>query len=438
MDVGSKAAADPQRPAVPPQTMVVDVLEFTRIREALASMQRENAAMRREQEMAKEQRRRDIQRRISMGQVDPEDEESDPTSSSADMLSPPRISAQRVNPAYSSHSDQSSTGRDDPTTTLTAEQRILWKAASKMRPPEKFNGTSPEEKRDVGDWVDHANRYMDGIFQFLPAPAERTQHVMSYLTGPALDWVKTEFSEVDGRFWSEMQKEFISYIKGGGDTKALLKQQYDALAYGRGKCTDVLSFNREFDSLRLQIWPTSNREVALNQRCGDDYGKAVKRGNPEMYKEMLRMLGLEQEPMLKRVKDAAAKAALLLDVDKEITGSSGNSQSVLHTSYRPPQRQWIREEKSSSSKVAAQNIKARELDESQSDRAEGEQDTASLQAVNASSPERRGWKLTEDQRGKLMKAGRCFVCYQKEPGHLARNCKNSSPGRAPKLEELKA
>jgi hypothetical protein len=62
----------------------------------------------------------------------------------------------------------------------------------------------------------------------------------------------------------------------------------------------------------------------------------------------------------------------LLDVDKEITGSSGSSQSVLHTSYRPPQRQWIREEKSSSSKVVAQNIKARELDESQSDRAEGE------------------------------------------------------------------
>ena len=247
-------------------------------------------------------------------------------------------------------------------------------------------------------------------------------------------------------------------MRDGRDTPAALRQRMDSLAFGRGKCRDLLSFNQEFETLRMKLYPTSSTDLAMSQVSADYYGKAIRRGDPELYVEALRFLtiaaGLNQDrqPELREWKAAAADAVRIRDVQREaqraIQANSGGRGG-----WRAERAAVNQLQQQTAPGPAAQGPDA---DPQTWERQEGEQDAGAVgdAQANAVGTRRQGEPQTggrlqqqqrprylpEDEVTKLRAAGRCFKCYQK--GH--RSSDASCPGRGkphqrrPTTEELKA
>lgn len=248
--------------------------------------------------------------------------------------------------------------------------------------------------------------------------------------------------------WEELQPAFLEYIHGGRDRRALWKEKMEALAYGRGKCKDLLQFDHEFETLRIKLYPSSSANPDMNQRSADDYGAAIRRGDPRLYIECIRLLGRDFEnATLSDWKKVAQQAVAVRNLTREVRGVPEIGVRNGY-SYRPSQPP-TQTERASVQNMRTLDGDAVEQDDIWTQTTEEEAPTA-IQAVNtgkqapsatSSSENKRGVQLSEEMRKQLMAKGMCFSCYKR--GHRARDineCPNKGKRatRLPTKEELNA
>jgi hypothetical protein len=223
----------------------------------------------------------------------------------------------------------------------------------------------------------------------------------------------------------------------------------EALAYGRGKCKDLLQFDHEFETLRIKLYPSSSANPDMNQRSADDYGAAIRRGDPRLYIECIRLLGRDFEnATLSDWKQVAQQAVAVRNLTREVRGVPETGVRSGY-SYRPSQLPTQVE------RTSVQNMRTLDGDAAEQDdiwtqpEAEDESPTA-IQAVNTgrqarsatnAAENKRGFQLSEEIRKQLMAKGMCFSCYKR--GHRARDindCPNKGKRatRPPTKEELNA
>ena len=343
------------------------------------------------------------------------------------------------------------------------KQEIIGKAMRRMPAPDKFRGDTNDDKDRVEAWCTQVTSYLDSQFYGISrdeVKVERMTLVLGLLDKPASTWVNNMYSEERGDSWEDIQPLFITTVRDGRDTPAALRQRMDSLAFGRGKCRDLLSFNQEFETLRMKLYPTSSTDLAMSQVSADYYGKAIRRGDPELYVEALRFLtiaaGLNQDrqPELREWKAAAADAVRIRDVQREaqraIQANSGGRGG-----WRA-ERAAANQLQQQTAPGPAAHCQGPDAEPQTWERQEGEQDAGAVgdAQANAVGTRRQGEPhaggrpqqqqrpryLPEDEVTKLRAAGRCFKCYQK--GH--RSSDASCPGRGkphqrrPTTEELKA
>ena len=326
------------------------------------------------------------------------------------------------------------------------EERIVRKAMMKLPAPEKFAGTSDADKAKVEQWCGRVTNYLNGLFHGVDARAQRMQFVLSLLEDPAARWMNSVYSEAEDMSWEQLMPSFIDYVRGGQDQRAIWKQRMESLAFGRGRCRDLTSFDHEFDTLRMKLYPSSTSNVDMNIRSGEDYSSAIRRGDPQLLAEVLRILGPDrQQPTLNIWKRATATAVRIRDITREAARypneAGSRSTFARQTSSHVPPR------------VAAQNAtlepQGRPIKESTVEtweREEGEEDTTHLQLINGATPRRpvaasqtQQNFLSEEEKSQLLAAGKCFRCYSK--GHRAKDpsCPGrGKPRRKPNAEDLKA
>ena len=320
------------------------------------------------------------------------------------------------------------------------------KVMSKISPPPKFSGNTEAEKDMVEHWVNTATNYLNGVFGSLSdeCPQERMQFIMNLLNEPASTYVTAMCTSQPNITWEEMRQGFIDHIRGGREARALWKQKMQSLTLGKGKCKDLLALDSEFERLRLKLYPTSSLDVAMNERLGDDYKHAIRRGHPELYREMLRIIALSGDaPTLMDWKAAATRAHEIIQARQEDTrgahtvhqqGGGGGQQQRGGWNHKP----WHR---SGSSSVNEMNSTRGDGDESeQGVSEEGQAEGASAQQMQGRRPPYppRPRLLTDDEHRRVVELRLCFQCYKK--GHRIGDpaCKEAGkPKRKPTAEELK-
>jgi hypothetical protein len=372
-------------------------------------------------------------------------------------------STQQLEEVYGSEEDDEKTAEPAAAAQANADseyekkkQEIIGKAMRKIPAPDKFKGDSNDDKDKVEAWCTQLTNYLDGQFYGIPredVKAERMTHVLGLLDKPASTWVNNMYSEEKDHSWEQdIMPLFINIVRDGRDTPAALKQRMESLAYGRGKCRDILSFNQEFETLRVKLYPTSSTDVAMSRVMADAYGNAIRRGDSELYVEALRFLTIagglnpNQQPELSEWKAAAAEAARIRGVQREAQRSIQLTSGGRGGWRAQPDRAAVNQ-------LQQTNPAARsETELLTSERQEGEQEPADGPGdaqANAAGVRRQGEPdsrqqrprfLAEDEMKKLMAAGRCFKCYGK--GHRASDATCPGKGkpnlRRPTAEELKA
>jgi hypothetical protein len=337
--------------------------------------------------------------------------------------------------------------------TLTAAQRqsIINKALTKIPSPGRFSGKEEKDKDNCENWCKQMTNYLNGLFRGITdARAERMQIVLGLLDQPASDWMNGVYREEENMSWEELQPAFLEYIQGGRDRRALWKEKMEALAYGRGKCKDLLQFDHEFETLRIKLYPSSSANPDMNQRSADDYGGAIRRGDPRLYIECIRLLGRDFEnATLSDWKKVAQQAVTVRNLTREVRGAPETGFRSGY-SYRSSQ-QPTQMERPSVQNMATLDSYAAESGSQDWIPDEAEEDSlAAIQAADtrrhsqgttASTESKRGVQLSEDMRKQLMAKGMCFSCYKR--GHRARDvneCPNKGKRatRLPTKEELNA
>jgi hypothetical protein len=319
------------------------------------------------------------------------------------------------------------------------EAAKLAKVMTKMAPPERFTGETDKQKEHVEEWVRHATTYMNGQFGSYNSAkyaSKRIDFIKSYLSGAAHDWLVAATSSNPTLTWERLSEMFILFIKGGRESRDVWKQQMHSLRYGVGKAKDLLGLEQEFERLRIKLYPSSSQEGPLNVRLAEDYGQCILRGDPELYKEALRILTIQvdgtADPSLTQWKAAAAKAVHL----REVTRSVGSHRGGTAPGGPPRWRQSNRYEQLAT--VNEMNSVG-EVDSGEAgDAPLGQQPhTAAIHRLDSRPPRER---LLTDEQEKKVKDGRlCWQCYQ--PGHRRGDdaCKErGKPRRKPKAGELNA
>lgn len=322
------------------------------------------------------------------------------------------------------------------------EAARLAKVMTKMSVPEKFSGETEKDKEAVDIWVDHATAYMNGQFGKLDGTKygkQRIQFIKSYLRGAASDWLVAAHSSDPTRTWEELQEPFRHFIKGGRESNDLWKQQMNGLRYGVGKCKDLLGLEQEFERLRIKLYPTSSAEGPLNQRLGEDYGNCILRGDPDIYKEMLRLLSDQETPSLSTWKKAAARAVHIREVTRTITNQPSSTRPGGGVGGLPRGRQSNRY-----GSLAEVDIGVEDSEPGRGGQEDGGETpvggTVAIQRLQDKKKKgaRRPFLSDEEYRA-VMSKQLCLQCYQ--PGHRIGddNCKEKGkPRRKPTAVELKA
>lgn len=328
-------------------------------------------------------------------------------------------------------------------------QAIINKALTKIPSPGRFSGKDEKDKDNCENWCKQMTNYLNGLFRGITdAHAERMQIVLGLLDQPASDWMNGVYREEENMSWEQLQPAFLEYIQGGRDRRALWKEKMEALAYGRGKCKDLLQFDHEFETLRIKLYPSSSANPDMNQRSADDYGAAIRRGDPRLYIECIRLLGRDFEnATLSDWKKVAQQAVAVRNLTREVRGVPDSGVRSGY-SYRPSQLPTQAE------RASLQNVRTLngESDAAEQDnlrtQPEAEQESTAIQALNTGkqaqsatnpSENKKGVQLSEGMRKQLMAKGMCFNCYQR--GHRARDvndCPNKGKRatRLPTKEEL--
>jgi hypothetical protein len=310
----------------------------------------------------------------------------------------------------------------------------------KMHPPVEFTGEDVKQREAVREWVEKVNDYMD---LFLPAGGEqelRFQIVKSRTAGPASTWLKELKTQAlaIGRtlLWNEVEPLFIAKMEGS-QSHLLLELEFRSLTLGKGKCRDLHALEAEFDRLRLRLYPLSEANVGMDSLLGQEYGHAIERGDSFLYTDILKM-GVPIS--LAEWKLGAQQAFVIRQATSRSSFQSARTAGwIPRGAAQSPQESSRSKWAPAGSGVTVNHVEAHHQQEVGNDRKhlDDEKEPAALQSVNAQPASRRGWRLTAEERDKLMKQGKCFICYKKA-GHLARECTNKPPGRGPSPDDLKA
>jgi hypothetical protein len=350
------------------------------------------------------------------------------------------------------------------------KQDIVAKAMRRIAAPDKFKGDSAKDMDRVETWCQQLNNYLEALFYGVPrdeAKVPRMSIVLSLLDEPASTWVNNMYSEEAGHSWEDIMPQFIMTIRDGRDTPASLMERMDQLAYGERPCVNLLAFNKEFETLRVRLYPTSSIDSAMSQVVGMLYGKAIKRGDLALYVEVRRTLSLacglnaEYQYSLSQWKAATAEAVKIVEMQRQLQQAAAGAGGGRGGGG------WRRGDRAAVNQLqhaARAGQRDDEGDDHTRERQEGEQQGAGAagpvevqanvvgarrqgegagdrrQQQPHQEQSRRRFYLKPDELEKLKAAGRCFKCYQ--PGHRSADavCKlhGQDNQRHPTAEELKA
>ena len=309
------------------------------------------------------------------------------------------------------------------------EAAKLAKIMAKRPPPAVFTGEKESEKDAVEQWVIDANGYLDSQFGQLdePHPKERMQLIRSYIKGAAAHWVTSALSINANLTWEQLQEPFVEFIRGGRASRQLWLEKMKMLAHGKGKCKDMLALEQEFDILSVKLYPTMGDNVAINEVVGREFADCIKRGDSEVYLEMLRIIGVQDNLLLADWKTAAAKAVAIFSLTR---ASRGHGQRQKWGSNTPSSA--VVAEISTENGEEGEEQLGVELQQVQGQRASGARSTRGPYKS-------RGPYIPEDQWKIVLSKGLCWQCYK--PGYRKGDdeCKDKGkPKRKPTAEELKA
>lgn len=314
------------------------------------------------------------------------------------------------------------------------EAAKLAKVMSKTPVPEKYSGETDKEREDVESWVESVDDYLAGQFGQLAGeyPQQEWTLMRSLLKGTAKKWFKSAKDTDPTQTWETLKDAFVEFIQGGSESRSLLMEKMEALVYGQDKCKDLLSLEKEFEQLRIKLFPSSSSDPAMNALVGRMYGDAIKRGDRRLYAEMLRALIAKDQPTLADWKTAAVKAN---HIQKAIAHTLRGASRPA-TGYQPRWGQAPR----------ATGETLNEIGEGE--REEGETDAmaeAAVQQVEGrpsrpGRPPQRGqpFRLADDIFALVKAKNLCVQCYW--PGHYRGDvaCKERGrPRRAPTAEDMK-
>jgi hypothetical protein len=239
-----------------------------------------------------------------------------------------------------------------------------------------------------------------------------------------------------------LQVVFDVFVKTyeGGLSQRMAEQQLNSLVYGKGDCKDLNATDNEFDRLSQELYPgaeDSTAAIALLAHC---YSEIIRRGDEELWEKAMDV----QPHTVDEWKAAVQNAYTVIETKKARQGrgrADGHRVEGRTSFYSKPTPST-----SASRGGAAVQVQQVEHGETSQglgrERREGESesgDEEELQQAKAKKTQRSGSHLTYEQRTQLMKAGKCWTCYQK--GHMAVECpqkgKTGYP-RKPTVEDLKA
>jgi hypothetical protein len=186
----------------------------------------------------------------------------------------------------------------------------LAKIMAKVKVPKTFSGATEDEREGVQAWANDLSNYLLGQFgQLQRRYPEREWTVASPLfEGTARMWVDNARLMTPHISWEELKPAFIAFIRGGRESRAVQAEKITKLVYGQGKCKDLLSLEREFEELRMRLYPSSSTSIEMNEIVGKWYAEAIARGDPELYRTTVLILGANDQPTLSEWKSAAARA----------------------------------------------------------------------------------------------------------------------------------
>ena len=344
----------------------------------------------------------------------------------------------------------------------TRRQKVL----GKLPLPSKFSNEKVGDSEKIDHWVRAMTRYVDGQFFDMFGPqveADKMAFILASLEGPAATWMSQTYQEADEErdTWDKLAPMFVQWVKGGVNLREEWELQMKKLAFGKGKCTDLIRFEAEFEQLRIRLYPTSSTNIHMNQRSAGDYLDAIERGNRALRAEMISYLHIAnlsgEAPTLSQVRGAAqqavAKMRLLSTFNSDrFSRSSSSSSSSSAPSQFGRNRLGFGSGRVNSLESSTGDLPAES--ELTWERQEGEEEQGALSNVqiqnaqrsdnrpansDAKRTKRRGVPLDTATRTKLTAAGhRCFDCYGLN--HPFWECKvptNKLPKRKPNAEELK-
>ena len=331
------------------------------------------------------------------------------------------------------------------------EAAKLAKILSKREKPERFSGEKEKEREEVETWVDDVTSYLDSQFGQLTHRERYAQHelqmAVSFTTGTARKWLDA-FHETDvTRTWKDIKGPFIEFIRGGRESRSLWMEKMQSLVYGRGKCRTLLELEKEFEQLRIKLYPTSSADPAMNEVVGRLYGDAIRRGNTNLFTEILRILAGNDQPALSDWKSAAAKGEqiLLLTAQSKKATPEGRLQQGWRHSNRFSSLQRVSVDETSGEPASQEGEHEREGEETGGSEGQASAAAKLQQMQGRKGPSRYfrrgppGPRLTDEELHKVLEKQLCFQCYKK--GHRIGDTACSEAGkprRKPKPEELNA
>jgi hypothetical protein len=306
------------------------------------------------------------------------------------------------------------------------EATTLAKIMAKVKAPKTFSGATEEEREGVQAWTNDLSNYLQGQFGRLKQrhPDMEWLVALPLFEGTARQWLDNARLLDPEKTWEDIKPTFIEFIRGSRESRGLQVTKMLRLVYGQGKCKDLLSLEKEFEELRMRLYPSSSTSAELNEVVGRWYSEAISRGDPELYNTMMIMLGGIDQPTLSQWKAAAAKAVQVRQVT--VASQRGRQQAI---------RAWNWQRATPTERV-------NELSEGVEEE-EGKNDpgaTAAVQQMQGRRPRPKSSTpfLPDDVWEKVKAKGVCFQCYQ--PGHMRGDatCKEKGkPRRQPTAEELK-
>ena len=68
--------------------------------------------------------------------------------------------------------------------------------------------------------------------------------ILASLEGPAATWMSQTYQEADEErdTWDKLAPMFVQWVKGGVNLREEWELQMKKLAFGKGKCTDLIRF----------------------------------------------------------------------------------------------------------------------------------------------------------------------------------------------------